>query len=138
MKKGLLFLGAAIGLGAIEAMACSCAPVSVSDSYKKMDAIFEGKVISVKGKTGSSWSPKMVMLHVNEKFKGLGPERKVIIGTAAISASCGSHFEAGKAYLVYAYRNIDGTLETNLCTRTRQLSEAKADILVLQSLTKSH
>src|SRR5437879_1686882 len=99
MTKKMLILAVAIGLKGIEAMACSCAPVSVSDSYGKMAAIFEGTVTKVKRTTGSHYSPKIITLKVSRKWKGLDSEQEVALRTAGISASCGSQFDVGDTYL---------------------------------------
>lgn len=126
-----------IALKGIEAMACSCAPISVSDSYAKMAAIFEGTVIDVKRATSSHYSPKIITLKVTNKYKGLDSEQEVVVRTAGMSASCGSQFDIGNTYLVYAYRNRSGSLETNLCTRTRQVSRAGKDVVKLEELRGS-
>src|SRR5688572_21314275 len=52
-------------------------------------------------------------------------------------ADCGYGFRLGGQYLVYAYQNNDKKLQTSICTRTRLLSEASADLEYVRGLSKA-
>ncbi|MDA1348224.1 MAG: hypothetical protein O3A47_05065 [Chloroflexi bacterium] len=71
-----------------------------------------------------------ITLSVSETWTG--PEvREIAIVTASDGARCGYPFDVGGEYLVYAhgYRTEDERLPaTGLCTRTRLLEEAEADL----------
>jgi hypothetical protein len=41
---------------------------------------------------------------------------------------CGYGFQIGLEYVIYAYNNSAGRLETGICTRTRPLAEAAEDV----------
>lgn len=135
MKQFTLFLLGIFLLSAVESYTCSCAKSpSAEDSFRRADAVFLGLVLDVK-RTGSFFGQKIVTLKVKQAFKGVDSQ-KVDVRTAGISASCGSQFDLSKSYLVYAYKNKEGTLETNLCTRTRNQADAGADISALMRLTR--
>jgi hypothetical protein len=42
---------------------------------------------------------------------------------------CGYAFQSGVDYIVYAYKNSEGHLETGICSRTRPLTQAAAEDL---------
>ncbi len=129
------------GLGIVllapdSASACSCAG---GGSKKEMvewalshpGAVFTGEVIDLqKGSSSSS-----VTLRVSEVWKG--PQRETIqVSTPSYGASCGYPFKEGQEYLVYAYWGNQGTpprpaLKVDLCSSTKPLSEAGADLALL-------
>jgi hypothetical protein len=47
---------------------------------------------------------------------------------------CGYAFQAGVDYIIYAYKNPEGRLETGICSRTRPLAQAAEDIAYLRAL----
>jgi hypothetical protein len=115
--------------------ACSCAPPpSVEAALTKSDAVFSGKVISVKDKlTISGYRVKTVIFEVSKTWKG---ERhtQIMVTTGQGGGDCGIHFSEGEDYLVYArisdmYANDQ--LTTILCDRTDILSSAKNDLSIL-------
>lgn len=103
--------------------ACSCNtpgdPIQAADASS---AVFVGKVVMLdRGKDNL-----IATLQVNKRWKGdLDPQLTVY--TPLSEASCGFTFEKGKDYLVYATKK-DGVLQVSFCSRTKLLSEAKADL----------
>jgi hypothetical protein len=45
--------------------------------------------------------------------------------------SCGFDFEIGKSYLVYVYKDENGVLNTGLCNRTAEATNAEEDLKFL-------
>jgi hypothetical protein len=62
---------------------------------------------------------------------------EVEVTTGLGDADCGYRFRVGGQYLVYAYRNDKKMLSTSICTRTRLLSEATADLEYTRGLSKA-
>ncbi|SFX05347.1 hypothetical protein SAMN04487866_101343 [Thermoactinomyces sp. DSM 45891] len=130
MKRACIMLGVIIGFviamsgwWVLEVQACSCVPSG--DPIKEADkssAVFVGKVVKLERDTNQH----IAILHVSKRWKGdLDPE--LIVYTALSEASCGFEFEMGKEYLVYATKE-NGHLTTTICSRTKLLSEAQADL----------
>ncbi len=107
------------------AYACSCAPPpppqkALADSA----AVFVGTVESIECEEGT----KTVVLVVETAWKGVADGKgKLIVRTSSSGAACGFGFRERESYLVYAGRD-DAGLSTNLCTRTRHLTQAAGDI----------
>ena len=126
-----------------QAWACSCAPPpSVKESFKSTNAVFTGTVLKVEDNlipspddpSVSYASSQTITIKIDISYKtadGISTSSKIIkIKTASSSESCGYYFEKGKKYIVYAYRDKeDGTLWTNICTRTKQYKQEEADEL---------
>ena len=122
-------LAAGIQLIPQRADACSCAaPPPPKEAAAAAAAVFEGRVESVSA--GDPANPRKVVLHVVRSFKGDLTKERIELTTAAHGAACGYGFEAGKSYLVYANEH-QGALQTNLCSRTRPISEADEDVQAL-------
>jgi hypothetical protein len=118
-----------------EVSACSClAPgeetVMQQVSRAKNDAlvVFTGKVLEIVKKPGSS--SVVVKFRAEKSWKG-NVSRRINISTGENSALCGFNFEVGKSYLIYAQGTNATDLQTNICTRTAGLTNAKADLKVL-------
>src|SRR5262245_52502465 len=102
-----------------DAAACQCAsPGSACIAVNRANAVFVGRVT---GLTGG------VQFEVVRAVAGvaLGP---VTVGNGP--GTCALHFIVGNSYIVYANRDQTGMLFTNMCTRTRPLSDphTRADI----------
>ncbi len=109
---------ATAGLFEAQAMACTCRPSeSAADDFRKASAVFEGTVLNV---SAQGFRDKEVRLKVIKSYKGTNNAQELVVSTASMSAACGSQFEVGKNYMVYAYMD-NGRLKTNLCTRTKLL-----------------
>lgn len=138
MKKILLFAASLLVLNANAANACSCIPTTPERSLKNSNAVFAGRVVDVielnavegRNETPSPSSAGFkVLFEVSNVWKGT-PSRQLVVTTSGSSASCGYSFQEGEQYLVYA--SSQGTqLETGLCSGTKPLSNAQADLAVL-------
>ncbi|MFC1543127.1 FlgD immunoglobulin-like domain containing protein [Candidatus Neomarinimicrobiota bacterium] len=131
LLAALLFLTASVD----DLSACSCwGPFSPAAEFERVDAVFSGVVEAVRIE-GFIYE---VTIRVIDSWKGI-TEKRVTVYTTPPSPACGYHFEQGSSYLVYAYLSeptwfpyyCDGCLVTSICTRTRSMSEASADLLYL-------
>jgi hypothetical protein len=78
---------------------------------------------------GMSVSSVKVTLRVSEAWKGPQQET-LVVSTPRDGATCGYAFKEGQEYLVYAYGKEE-PFEVDLCSGTKQLSDADADLRVL-------
>lgn len=127
------------------AFACSCEipPIGKNDKQlvklerEKSKAVFSGEVTEIIFKQTIPGEPAPVAevrFKVLQSWKGVGTNSVTVL-TANICCICGYSFKVGERYLVYAYgSNEDESFWTNICTRTKYLSEASKD---LQSLGKA-
>jgi len=100
------------------AMACDCPrPGSPREELRRKDAVFSGEVSEINRESGK------IEFKVERFWKG--PRAKKISIKYEIS-TCTFVFYVGKSYLVYAYG--EGVLETDTCTRTRDLDKASDDL----------
>lgn len=118
-----------------EVSACSClaqgeetVTQQVSRAKNDARAVFTGKVVEIVRKPGSS--SVVVKLKTEKSWKGTVSKRVSIL-TGENSALCGFNFEVGKSYLIYAQGTNANDLQTNICTRTAGLTNAKADLKAL-------
>ena len=110
------------------AYACSCmAPPAPKIALEKSAAVFVGQVASVeKGQYNNTFQFK-----VSKKWKGIEGNTASIV-SATNSAACGINFDSDRDYLIYAFKTEDDPqLRTNLCTRTKRLTDAAADLAEL-------
>lgn len=117
--------GLAISLPTSSARACSCAPpppplVALDQAL----AVFSGKVTRI------SANRSLVWLEVHRAWKGV-KEPEMLVSTASHEAACGFPFRIGEHYLVYATGQNGPMLRTGLCSRTKRLAEAAADLAEL-------
>ena len=130
-----LFLSFLLTLPAPVTYACDCVVSgSPSEEMEKKDAVFSGKVLTIKDRNKlstikSSADPMEVVIAVNEIWKGI-EESQVAVFTERDSASCGFEFQVGQEYLVYASKDGD-QLRASLCSRTALLSLASDDVTEL-------
>ncbi|HEX6188857.1 MAG TPA: carboxypeptidase regulatory-like domain-containing protein [Pyrinomonadaceae bacterium] len=144
MPRTLIFLLALfiVGLCSIDARACSCAgPGAPCQEYWEATAVFigtviEGKLVTVK-EGDYEHQQRAVRISIDEAFRGVeGAEVEVITGLG--DADCGFGFRRAQQFLVYAYRSeSDQKLHTNICTRTRAISEADPDLVYIRGLSKA-
>lgn len=144
MRRIFLIFGllAIIGGAGTRAMACSCAGESAPcQEYWEVSAVFIGTVIEgrlVMVKEGDyEHQQRAVRLSIDEAFRGVeGAEVEVLTGLG--DADCGFGFRRAQQFLVYAYRSeTDQKLHTNICTRTRAISEADPDLVYIRGLSKA-
>ena len=129
----LTLIAALIGLWFISntepSYACSCAePGPPSEALADSAAVFSGRVVSVRefdrgaGMLGSA-DPTTIEFDVKTVWKG-SDHQTMYLTTARWGMSCGFTFVEGDEYVVYSR---DGST-VSLCSRTRPLSEAAADL----------
>ena len=81
---------------------------------------------------------RVVRIQLGEVLSGVDPRQKEIeIVTGQGGGDCGYAFQVGVAYVVYAYKNAEGRLETGICSRTRALAEATEDIEYFRSMSNA-
>ena len=144
MPRTLVFILALfiVGLCSVDARACSCAGESAPcQEYWEVTAVFigtviEGHLVTVK-ESGYEHQMNAVRLSIDEAFRGIeGAEVEVLTGLGG--GDCGFAFRRAQQFLVYAYRDKDDQkLYTNICTRTRAISEANPDLLYIRGLSKA-
>lgn len=112
--------------------ACRCRPPPPpKESLKQAGAVFAGKVVDIKYDDGKS--RMTVTIEVAATWKG-DVGKTVEVQTATSSAACGYNFQKGNSYLVYCLKSPDKKdgkqppLRTNICTRTRPMSQANDDL----------
>ena len=117
------------------ASACSCAGFPGSQrALEQSNAVFSGEVMDVEGghttrMFGWNVSSLKVTLRVSEAWKG--PQQETLeVSTPRDGATCGYAFKEGQEYLVYAYGKEE-PFEVDLCSGTKALSDADADLRVL-------
>jgi hypothetical protein len=98
--------------------------------------VIEGKVVTVK-EGEFEHQMNAVRLSIDEAFRGVeGAEVEVLTGRGG--GDCGFGFRRAQQFLVYAYRSeSDQKLHTNICTRTRAISEADPDLAYIRGLSKA-
>jgi 5-hydroxyisourate hydrolase-like protein (transthyretin family) len=126
---------------ATPANGCSCAGRRLPcEAYWDASAVFVGTVTfstTTKVKeSGLEFNRRLVRFHVDRQFSGV-EDTDVEVLTGFGDADCGYNFRLGGQYLVYAYRNDEKILSTSICTRTRLLSEATADLEYIRGLSKA-
>lgn len=136
------------------ASACSCAIVGsqkerVEQAISDSEAVFSGEVVDAENTPnitmmegemvtiiGGNTATANATLRVSEVWKGPEEQQTVQIATAANDGiSCGYPFEEGQEYLVYAYGGRQG-LTVDICTETKPLSKAGADLALLGNSEK--
>jgi hypothetical protein len=81
---------------------------------------------------------RVVRMQIKEVLTGVDPEqREIEIVTGKGGGDCGYSFQSGTDYVIYAYKNSEGRLETGICSRTRALTQAAQDITYLRAVTRS-
>jgi hypothetical protein len=123
---------------ASEVRACSCmfGGASPCEEYWQTDAVFAGTVVgSSEIKTEmAGYKRRLVRFSVEESYRGIeGAFAEVVTGQGG--GDCGYGFVRGGQYLVYAHRDgKDKRLYTGICSRTRPLDKAAADLAFIRGL----
>jgi 5-hydroxyisourate hydrolase-like protein (transthyretin family) len=147
IKSGLILSGVALVALALapgrEVHACSClGEQPVCEAFGGSTAVFVGKVVgAAQQKTDTdqdgnktAYDVGAIYFAVEEAFSGVKPRSRITIHSGTGGADCGYWFRRGERYLVYAYGDDKGKLYTNICTRTRLISEAAEDLPFLRAL----
>jgi hypothetical protein len=147
LVANLLVAGA---LNTRNAHACLCAGTATpTEELKASDAVFSGEVVGL-GVDDPNPQDNVplggVKFRVKESWKGISDRSAIIYGQGegyfgevkegdtVVINTCDVTFEQGRSYLVYAYRrgeNGNGPLGTDICTATKPLSGAEADLRAL-------
>jgi len=118
--------------------ACTCVRTfsgsQPCQEYWSSAAVFAGKVTDITiisqdfGNGVIGYRRKVVHFSIEQSFRGVeGTAVEVLTGMGG--GDCGYDFKQGERYFVYAYRNKeDGKLGAGICSRTRPLTKASADI----------
>jgi hypothetical protein len=132
------------------AMACKCAsPAPTMATFRAIaewhvnqtPMIFEGKVDGIKvlgwpikpvaGETISVIPRLTVTFSAVHLYRG-EITADVVIETGLGGGDCGFHFETGESYLVFAWKEENGRLTTNICSGTGLLEDAGTDLRLLR------
>lgn len=118
------------GLWPVSADACSCVvPDLPCEAAWRDDVVFSGRVVSLDS-SAPGGGARGVEFEVIQNFRG--PHvRTIVVGSGG---GCSYSFRIGESYLVYA-SEVQGTLTTSMCTRTRPLRDAADDLAYLRSLS---
>ena len=113
------------------AHACSCAPITPLEALAHATQVFEGRVIAISEPSDDKPLPhRKVTLAVVRSWKGVEAVERIVVNTALGDAACGYGFAQDVSYLVYA-RDTDGAPWASLCSGTRPMAEAEADLQAL-------
>ena len=111
--------------------ACTCVPPPPpARAFAEADAVFMGKVISFE--FVENGYRRLAQISLVKIWKG---DRSAMseIYTASSSGACGYDFRVGETYVIYAYKDESGRLQTGLCRRTAQVDAATEDLNYLQT-----
>ena len=133
MRKvaAILVTTALLGLSHVnEAHACTCGPSPTTlRAVTEASAVFAGTILDTT--PPSTPTGEMVARFSVEKvWKRSRTETVVEVHTPANSAACGLSFAPGSKWLIFA-EEIDGHLSAALCSRSKPLDAAQADLGVL-------
>lgn len=127
--------------------ACSCGDVGPPcQAFMSAKAVFAGRVVRVLNvdrkmtvgiESFVTWG-RRAQFEVERAYKGI-KAKTVELETGGGGGDCGYGFQEGKRYLVYAHGDKrTTTLETNICTRTREVNMAADDLDYLNALPNSN
>jgi hypothetical protein len=143
------FAAVAFGLTAAPADACSCSVTRSGQPACKYrwtsSAVFTARVVDIESvaiarsvapadRQASSPRERRVRVAVREAFAGAVSGAEIDIFTGWGDADCGFAFEPGREYLIYTYTKSDGSLGTGLCSPTKKIEEASADLAYLRAV----
>jgi hypothetical protein len=119
----------AVLLSPAHAFACSCvAEVPLCQSFWQANAVFAGEVLSFeKIDPEQFFSRRIARVRVERVWRG-EVTGVVEVSTGAGGGDCGYSFRPRQQYVIYAHKGPQGTLSTNICTPTKLLSKASADL----------
>lgn len=130
LRFSAIFLLAGVFVPAIS-HACECIDTERPCEYLRSDVVFVGRVIetaAVRHPTeNGAWTNGYSMrFAVDESLTGaMGTE--VTIETGNGGGDCGTPLPAGGRFLIFAYKEKDGTLWTGLCSGNQSLTDVAAD-----------
>lgn len=126
----VILAGALTGLERA-AHACSCPePEPPEVAAEEADAVFAGEIVEFDEPEPDAFDDRTGVVAVHSVWVGEVAE-ETVLSTAADQGLCGVEPAVGEEYLVYARAGDDGTLTTDLCTRTTELDRADDDLAAL-------
>jgi hypothetical protein len=123
-----------LGFGAYESFAqCACQPayrdITAQKELKLADVVFIGKVVELKKFTNDQPAERYIETIKFEVKQAWKQDLEGLITIRNVIQGCRNGFDELEDWLVYAYKNQDGTFSTHCCcTRTRQLINAAEDL----------
>ncbi|MCI0698483.1 T9SS type A sorting domain-containing protein [candidate division KSB1 bacterium] len=116
-----------------ETRACSCwPPPPPAQAFAEAEAVFMGKVVSFEFVENNR--RRRAAISLSKIWKGdRGAASEIFTG--ADVGMCGYEFQVGETYVIYAYKDENGRLHTNICTRTAPLRSAAKDLKYLEALS---
>jgi len=133
-RASLMLLLVWISLSAM-CVCCECIGRARPCEYLISDAVFVGRVVETspvkhaveKNSYSAGYSMRFA---VDESLRGeLGTE--VMIETGSGGGDCGTPLRPGGRFLIFAYKEKDGTLWTGMCSGSRQLTGDSAEEEIL-------
>ena len=118
----------ALLVGAGRAGACTCiGDPGPRRELRRSAVVFSGSAVST---APIGPSIELTTFWVVESWKGLGRDTSTLKVRSRSGEGCGFRFRQGESYLVYAYeyKPGTGTLDASVCSRTRPLADAAADL----------
>jgi hypothetical protein len=127
------------------ANACSCIEMSPCAHFEVADAVFSGRVTSIKeefvettllGKLEKVRSSLTARFEIYQVYKGLPTiSRTIEVATGGGGGDCGYHFEEGEEYFVMGH-SVEGIVATGICSGTRPLDDAADRIELIEALLR--
>lgn len=78
---------------------------------------------------------RKVRIQIHEVLNGVDPtETEIEVLTGQGGGDCGYTFQVGTDYVIYAYNNSEGSLETGICSRTQPLARATEDVSFFRAM----
>jgi protocatechuate 3,4-dioxygenase beta subunit len=134
------------------AAACSCFENPPCAAVWRADAVFIGTVVDrTPERVGGSLSWTVHKVAVNQTLRGSVDSSLTLVpgdrptaehiaasqahpGESVMRSSCDYDFQLGKQYVIYARRTSEGRWTTSMCTGTKPIEEAAADLDYMASI----
>jgi hypothetical protein len=108
--------------------------IPLCQSFWQAHAVFAGEVLSFeKSDPKQFFSRRIARVRVDRVWRG-EVTGVVEVSTGAGGGDCGYSFRRGEQYVIYAHQGPMKTLSTSICTRTKLLSKASADLEYFKSI----
>lgn len=122
--KAFLFLTSFFVFFASQSLACSCpTPKKIrKQDYENANAVFIGKVISIK--ENENLVRKEIVFEVIKQLKKGVEMQSITVYTASSSSACGLPIDkVGEEWYIFAYLSDENLLRTGLCGRSIKLKQ---------------
>ncbi len=78
---------------------------------------------------------RKIRIQIHEVLSGIDPAQgEIEVLTGQGGGDCGYPFQTGTDYVIYAYNNAGGSLETGICSRTQPLASAAEDLSYFRAM----